>query len=124
VGTYRPQSIDATGELVLPLPQATIIAFMGSIVYKDQAKTKMRANSTIMGYYSALKFAHTEKNVTFNPSLELTNFLAGYQNATARARENGELPSFEGKQHIGLSVYRKLAAYALKKNGSDSNFTQ
>eukprot|EP01040_Poterioochromonas_malhamensis_P014543 gene14543-16106_t len=97
-----------------------MLLFLGSIVYKDAAKTKRIANSTMMGYYSALKYHYSEREVPFNSSVELSNFLSGYQKQTARARENGELPSFEGKQFLSLSVYRRLALYALKHNGGDS----
>lgn len=121
--SYKPDQLDATGELRLPLDESTMLAFMGSIMYKDAAKTKMKANSTIMGYYSALKYEYSEKKIPFNLSEDLSNFLSGYQKETARARENGELPSFEGKQFISLAVYRKVALYALEKNGSDSTFT-
>lgn len=97
---YKPEGLGEDGELLLPVQKENMILFFGSIVYKDAQKTKMRAHSTVMGYYSALKYYYSMKEVPFNGSEQLTSFLTGYQKQTARARENGELPSFEGKLRL------------------------
>jgi hypothetical protein len=58
---YKPESLNEEEELILPLAKENMLLFLGSIVYKDAAKTKRIANSTMMGYYSALKYHYSER---------------------------------------------------------------
>jgi hypothetical protein len=80
----------------------------------------MRASSTIYGYYSAIKFEYSERNIQFNGSNEIYQFLNGYQNTVAKAKENGTMPSMEGKQPLPVKVLHKLCAFSLKNASGDS----
>ncbi len=112
---HRPQYV-ANSEVVLPLDEQTMLGFFGYISYKDVAKTKLRAASTIYSYYSALKFQYSERKIAWNGTIELQNFLDGYQNKVAQARETGILPTFEGKQPLSMKAYSLIASYALRSN--------
>ena len=79
-----------------------------------------KSNSTIMGYYSALKFEYSERNIPWNGTTRITKFLDGFQNTVALAREVGTLPAYEGKAYLPIKGFSLLAKYALEKNGSDS----
>jgi hypothetical protein len=117
---HSPESISVSDTIILPLNVKTMIAYLGSLVYKDSAKKKMRAHSTIMGYYSAIKFEYSEKNIVFNGSNEIFQFLNGYLNTVALAKEKGLMPSTEGKQPLSFKALRLIAEYSIRNASGDA----
>ena len=114
---HKPECI-RNSEIVIPLEESVIMAFFGFISYKDAARTILRAPSTVYGYYSALKFEYSERKVPFNVTVAVQEFLTGFQNSVADAREGGLLPAFEGKQPLSFKAFRLIADFAMRSNES------
>lgn len=110
---HKPQYI-VNDDIALPLDTDTMLAFFGSIAYKDAEKKHLRAASTVYAYYSALKFEYSERKIPFNASVDVQQFLDGFQNTVAQAREDGQLPTFEGKQPLSMKAFRQIAIFGLK----------
>jgi hypothetical protein len=120
---HYPEKVDAEKNIILPVEERTILAFLTSVAYHDPTtKLKPKASSTIGAYYSAVKFLYTEKNVAWNGTSEVYNFLSGFKSTVATAKENGIISSVEGKQPLSMRAFCTLTKFALKSNGRDSLF--
>lgn len=75
---HRPQYV-ANSEVVLPLDEQTMLGFFGYISYKDVAKTKLRAASTIYSYYWSYLFIFIRKwNTPLSPTF-ITSLVAIFE---------------------------------------------
>jgi hypothetical protein len=118
------RTVDGTETMKVPLPnEDVIIDFLTDIQFtrdrETNENTKLTAFSTMNGARSAIMDQYREHNATMSPTtvLQISKFLGGYRRIVQDAKQNGELPMFEGKRNITYSGYKTLALEVLKTQG-------
>jgi hypothetical protein len=101
--------------------------FLIDLAREKEDKT-VKAASTINTYICAIKNIHKEtKNAELQLNFEtkgyLNEFLCGYKKLVANKKHEGAMKNHEGKMDISITVYKRLAKFALKNvNGKVSSW--
>lgn len=130
LGDKHPTAVEEIGgikSIKIPLPNEDVILdfltdhqFVEGKDDNGQSVQKLTVFSTMNGMRSAIMDLYKEHNKVVHEKVisEMTNFMSGYKRTTQEAKQNGELPIFEGKRNISYSGYRVLALQVLKLQGS------
>ncbi len=109
--TETVETIDETLTIKLPLPNdEVIIDFLTAsqrTFNEENVGGKLIAYSTMSGMHSAIIDYHKQHKLSIREStkLEIKQFLSGFKRTVSEAKQNGELPIFEGKRHITFRIY-------------------
>lgn len=111
-----PGSVDADGELILPMSTEHLKAFLGDMGAVREDKT-IKSLSTLNNYINTIKHYYKERLGDDSMSTEQKNYLKkfsnGYGRVMAQARDRGEMKQKEGKVPVSFSMYQELCRLAL-----------
>jgi hypothetical protein len=110
-----PLAIDKdTKQLRLPMKLCDLVAFLGEVA-KERENKSVRAVSTITGYITAIKHAHTEASIPLSKAVDdyLVKFVNGYGRLVAKKKETGLMKNFEGKVALTFSLFVDLCKKSL-----------
>ena len=102
----------------LPLQAQVILNYLVSTQRKGNGK--LVATSTMTGIGSAINDMYRSRGLQISEQIKakLNQFMAGHRRMVADAKQQGQLPMFEGKRPLSHTGYLNLAKYALKTQSS------
>ena len=102
----------------LPLQAQVILNYLVST--QRNCNGKLVATSTMTGIGSAINDMYRSRGLQISEQIKakLNQFMAGHRRMVADAKQQGQLPMFEGKRPLSHTGYLNLAKYALKTQSS------
>ena len=98
---HLPGSVDANGELIIPMSMDNLKAFLGDMGAAKEDKS-LKAISTVAGYITVIKHYYKERLGNARMSDEqqqyLKKFHDGYKRVVAQAKNNGDMKQKEGSR--------------------------
>lgn len=96
---------DGANRLVLPLQKDVVLAYLSEMQHRPDTG-QLKASSTMNSIGSAIADIYKDRNMQISTEIKqgISNFMAGHRRMVALAKENGELPIFEGKKHLTYTV--------------------
>ena len=119
-----PDSVDASGKLILPMTQDNLESFLGDMA-TDRGDGSVKATSTVTGYCTVIKYFYKQAKVRIDGDQAdyFKSFHEGYKRVVAKKKEQGLMKNFEGKVAVTYVIYASLAKIALFASQSRSTFS-